>query len=81
MQATRAVTIYIDCYRKLYFWFSVLRLGVQLSELQRKTDHLFGDVNHPALPLIGRAGMRAYVYAACRLVKIWRYCSGLTATE
>jgi hypothetical protein len=52
-QTTRAVIIYIGCDQKLLFRFSVLSLGVQTSELHRKTDHLFGDANRPA-PWIGR---------------------------
>jgi hypothetical protein len=47
-QTTRAVIIYIGCDRNLLFRFSVLSSGVQPSELHRKTDHLFGDVNRPA---------------------------------
>jgi len=49
-QTTRAVVIYIGCDQKLLFRFSVLSSGVQPSELYRKTDHLFGDVNRPAPP-------------------------------
>jgi len=58
-QTTRAVIIYIGCDRKLRFRFSVFSSGVQPSELHRKTDHLFGDVNCPAPPWIGAAGTRA----------------------
>ena len=53
-QTTRAVVIYIGCDQKLLFRFSVLSSGVQPSELHRKTDHLFGDVNRAAPPWIGR---------------------------
>ena len=54
-QTTRAVIIYIGCDRKLLFRFSMLSSGVQPSELHRKADHLFGEVNCPA-PL-DRAGL------------------------
>jgi len=47
-QTTRAVIIYIGCDRKLLFRFLVFSSGVQPSELHRKTDHLFGEVNRPA---------------------------------
>ena len=61
-QTTRAVIIYIGCDRKLLFRFSVFSSGVQPSELHRKTDHLFGNVNRPAPPWIGAgAGTRAYI--------------------
>jgi len=53
-QTTRAVIIYIGCDRNLLFRFSLFSSGVQSSELHRKTDHLFGDVNRPAPP--GSAG-------------------------
>jgi len=53
-QTTRAVIIYIGCDQKLLFRFSVFSSGVQPSELHRKTDHLFGDVNRPAPSGSGR---------------------------
>jgi len=56
-QTTRALIIYIGCDRKLLFRFSVFSSGVQPSELHRKTDHLFGDVNRPAPPWIGAGGL------------------------
>jgi len=59
-QTTRAVINYIGCDWKLLFRFSVFSSGVQPSELHRKTDHLFGDVNRPGPPGSGRgAGTRA----------------------
>jgi len=56
-QTTRAVIIYIGCDRKPLFRFSVFSSGVQPSELHRKTDHLFGDVNRPAPPLESGRGL------------------------
>jgi hypothetical protein len=56
-KTTRAVIIYIGCDRKLLFRFSVFSSGVQPSELHRKTDHLFGDVNRPASPLDRGGGL------------------------
>ena len=65
-QTTRAVIINISFDRKFLFRFSVLISGVPPSELHRKTDHLFGDVNRPAPPGSGRgAGTRAYPWRCC----------------